>query len=224
MDWKNVDTVLLDMDGTLLDLHFDNYFWLEHLPNRYAEQRGVGPDEVREQLLADMDAIRGQLDWYCLAYWSERLEMDMLTLKEEIRHKIAIRPHTEAFLEGLLGAGKRVILATNAHRDALGLKLRETAIDQWLHSVVSSHDFRHPKEAQDFWVALQESEPFDPARTLFVDDSLPVLRSAHKYGIRHLLCVRQPDSRGPVREIDEFPAITHFDEVMPIESAQDVNG
>src|SRR5688572_6670841 len=34
IDWNAVDTVLLDMDGTLLDLHFDNYFWLTHLPKR----------------------------------------------------------------------------------------------------------------------------------------------------------------------------------------------
>ena len=27
--WRDIDTVLLDMDGTLLDLHYDNHFWLE---------------------------------------------------------------------------------------------------------------------------------------------------------------------------------------------------
>ncbi|MDH3916294.1 MAG: haloacid dehalogenase, partial [Chromatiales bacterium] len=34
-DWSTVDTVLLDMDGTLLDLRFDNYFWQELVPSRY---------------------------------------------------------------------------------------------------------------------------------------------------------------------------------------------
>ncbi|HBT55971.1 MAG TPA: haloacid dehalogenase, partial [Pseudomonas sp.] len=32
LNWNAIDTVLLDMDGTLLDLHFDNHFWLEHMP------------------------------------------------------------------------------------------------------------------------------------------------------------------------------------------------
>ena len=41
LPWSDIDTVLLDMDGTLLDLHFDNHFWLEHLPQRYAELHGV---------------------------------------------------------------------------------------------------------------------------------------------------------------------------------------
>ena len=34
-DWRAIDTVLLDMDGTLLDLRFDNYFWLELVPRKY---------------------------------------------------------------------------------------------------------------------------------------------------------------------------------------------
>ncbi|MEC7663678.1 MAG: haloacid dehalogenase, partial [Pseudomonadota bacterium] len=25
LDWQNIDTVLLDVDGTLLDLHYDNF-------------------------------------------------------------------------------------------------------------------------------------------------------------------------------------------------------
>ncbi|HNG60363.1 MAG TPA: haloacid dehalogenase, partial [Cellvibrionaceae bacterium] len=34
--WQAIDTLLLDMDGTLLDLHYDNYFWLEYLPRAFA--------------------------------------------------------------------------------------------------------------------------------------------------------------------------------------------
>lgn len=30
--WQEVDTVLLDMDGTLTDLAFDNYFWQTLVP------------------------------------------------------------------------------------------------------------------------------------------------------------------------------------------------
>ena len=41
VDWESVDTVLLDMDGTILDLRFDNWFWLELIPRRYAAARGL---------------------------------------------------------------------------------------------------------------------------------------------------------------------------------------
>ena len=33
-DWSCIEVVCLDMDGTVLDLHFDNLFWLEVLPRR----------------------------------------------------------------------------------------------------------------------------------------------------------------------------------------------
>ena len=51
LDWSRIDTVLLDMDGTLLDLNFDNYFWQKHLPLRYAEARGLTPTAGREELM-----------------------------------------------------------------------------------------------------------------------------------------------------------------------------
>lgn len=37
--WQEIDTVLLDMDGTLIDLHFDNYFWQRLVPERWGQER-----------------------------------------------------------------------------------------------------------------------------------------------------------------------------------------
>ena len=31
-DWSRIDHVLLDLDGTLLDLDFDNHFWQTLVP------------------------------------------------------------------------------------------------------------------------------------------------------------------------------------------------
>ena len=50
INWKNIDTVLLDMDGTLLDLHFDNHFWQTFVPLRYAQQHAGGAFEVKDVL------------------------------------------------------------------------------------------------------------------------------------------------------------------------------
>ena len=41
--WMRVETVLLDLDGTLLDLAFDNYFWRERVPAAYAAARAISP-------------------------------------------------------------------------------------------------------------------------------------------------------------------------------------
>ena len=63
---------------------------------------------------------------------------------------------------------------------------------------------------------LQARESYEPHHTLMVDDSLPVLRAARRSGIAHLLAVRRPDSQRPAREIDEFPAVDSFGDLLPV--------
>jgi 5'-nucleotidase len=214
VDWNQIDTVLLDMDGTLLDLHFDNYFWLEHLPKRYAEIHKVDFATARQRLNENIKQHEGTLQWYCLEFWSKYLEVDIRSLKEEVKHKIQVRPHVKNFLNRLRETHKKCLLVTNAHPQSLSLKLEVTQIDKDLDIIISSHEFNHPKEAQEFWLALQAREKFDPARTLFIDDTARILESARTFGIRFVMGIHQPDSQ-IVRKMEGFPAIHHFDEIMP---------
>ncbi len=215
LDWSTIDTVLLDMDGTLLDLHFDTYFWLEHLPARYAQAHGIEPELAKRQLTERIIREQGTLNWYCVDYWSEQLAVDVAALKREISHKVGFRPHVTDFLQALQQHGLRSVIVTNAHQKSLQLKLELTGLDRYVDRILCSHDFGLPKEDVSFWDRLHRHESFDPARTLLVDDSLSVLRSARDYGIAHLLSIVQPDSQQPGRQIDEFRAIHHFDEIKP---------
>ena len=215
IDWKAIDTVLLDMDGTLLDLHFDNYFWLHHLPARYAEIHGTDGEESRRHLTERFERERGSLDWYDTDYWSRQLGLDVPALKGEIRHLVQLRPHAEDFLGALGHFPAEVLLVTNAHRTSLNLKLAQTGIQRWFDRIVVSHDLRAPKETPEFWHRLHRLHPFNPAKTLLIDDSEPVLEAARHYGVRHLLTLLQPDSKGRKRLDTRFPGIHHFDEIMP---------
>jgi putative hydrolase of the HAD superfamily len=97
IDWNAIDTVLLDMDGTLLDLHFDNHFWQEHVPVRYAERHGLPHAEARSRLTDIYRAKAGTLDWYCVDFWTRELQLDIARLKEEVAHLIACIPTCRAF-------------------------------------------------------------------------------------------------------------------------------
>ncbi|WP_324710731.1 GMP/IMP nucleotidase [Pseudomonas citronellolis] len=210
LDWAGIDSVLLDMDGTLLDLHFDNHFWLEHLPQRYAEHHGIDREQADAKLLPLFRDNAGQLNWYCLDFWSRELKLSIRDLKREVAHLIALRPDADTFLAALRGAGKRVALITNAHRDSLSLKLERVELAPWFDRLISSHDYGFPKEDQQFWQALHADFGFEPARSLFIDDSLPILRSARAFGVGHLLAVRQPDSRQGAKDTAEFAAVEDY--------------
>ena len=215
IDWRQIQTVLLDMDGTLLDLHFDNHFWLEHMPRRYAEERDVPLAEARSELMTLYRAVEGTMDWYCLDYWSNKLNMDVAALKEEVDHLIAVHPNVVRFLDAVRASGRRAVLVTNAHMKSLSLKMDRTRLAGHLDAIICAHDIGVPKEDPGFWNRLQTVEPFEREQTLLVDDSLPVLRSAREYGMGMLLCVYQPDTQAPDKDVGEFAAIRGFADIMP---------
>ena len=219
--WHEIDTVFLDMDGTLLDLHFDNHFWREHVPLRYAEKHHLDIDTAKSELIPRFRLKEGTMDWYCVEYWSRELQLDIADLKQEIHHLIAVHDHVEAFLERTRAGGKRVVLLTNAHAKSLDLKMEVTGLTTAFDALVCAHDIGYPKEDPRFWPLLEWHELFDRERTLFIDDNLSILRTARGYGIRHLLAVHQPDSRSPPKETEEFEAVRSFDEIMPLEQLKD---
>ncbi len=214
IDWKKIDTVLLDMDGTLLDLNFDNHFWNEFVPLKYAEQHSISVESAKIQLRPQFKSMEGKLEWYCLDYWSEALNLNIAELKLEISGLITVLPHVTEFLEKLRQSSLKVILVTNAHRDSLGLKMEKTCLQRFFHHIISSHDIGFPKENQQFWKQLQHQQSFDKNTTVLIDDSLAVLNSAQLFGIKYLISVSKPDTQQPIRTILNYPAIEDFRELM----------
>ncbi|MFN2360879.1 MAG: GMP/IMP nucleotidase [Marinobacter sp.] len=216
VNWHSLDTVFLDMDGTLLDLHFDNHFWLEHLPRRYAEHNNLSPENARNTIIPMIMAERGSLNWYCTDYWSNRLELDITGLKAEVGERIGYRPHVPDFLDAVRNAGLRSVIVTNCHPDPLRLKLQHTGLDSKVDNIVSSHQLGKPKEDPAFWQDLTRLESYQPARTLMVDDSFPVLESARAAGIAQCLAILAPDSKqAALDRHPDIPSIHHFDEILP---------
>lgn len=198
---------MLDMDGTILDLAFDNYVWKQLVPKRYAAHKGLAFDIARERLFAKYASIQGDLEWYCLDHWSERLGFDVLGLHREVHDRIEYLPGAKAFLECVRDMRVKVLLVTNSHPDTLHLKEDTLGFSSFFDGVHSSHSYGHAKERQEFWHLLQEEEGFEPETTMFVDDTLPVLRSAVDYGIAMPVTISRPDTSEPMRDGSEFVEI-----------------
>jgi len=216
INWSSIDTVLLDMDGTLLDLSFDNYFWQAYVPMQYAKQNGLSKAEGFAKLAAWTNAQIGTLNWYSLPYWSQELGMDIEALKLGLAHHITLRPGTEKFLQALRDANKEVVLVTNADPLVMDIKMEATGIEPYFHELYSSHTFNAAKEHSEFWPVLQQQHGFNAERTLFIDDNFHVLRAAQEFGIAHLASIRQPDTGLPARpDTAPYIGIHHFNEVLP---------
>jgi putative hydrolase of the HAD superfamily len=219
-DWEQIDTVLLDMDGTLLDLRFDRFFWHELVPERYGQRHGLSAAEALARLQPVFAAREGTLDWYCLDYWTRELGLDLAALKREVAARIAILPSVVEFLEAVRAMRKRVVLVTNAHRTSLALKIETTGLGAYLDARYSSHDFGLPKEDPAFWRCFHEEERFDRERTLLADDSVQVLRAARLFGLRYVYEMRRPDSTGPLRDAGEFASVEGLAELIPAAPAR----
>jgi HAD superfamily hydrolase (TIGR01509 family) len=199
-DWDRIDTVCLDMDGTVLDLRFDNLFWLEALPQRWAAARGLALPEAIAQLKPRFEARRGTLEWYCVDHWSEELEFDIAALKHELREEIRYLPGAIDFLGRVRARGKRLLLTTNAHPISLAIKNGQTGLGRHFDALVSSHEFGAPKESPDFWTRLERAHGVAPRSTLFVDDSALVIAAARAAAVAYIYQVLQPDSTQPAHQ------------------------
>ena len=198
---------MLDMDGTLLDLAYDNYMWLEHIPAEYARQNSIAEDEARDMLIEKFRSMEGKLEWYCLDHWSAVLDLDVKEMHRKENGRINYLPGAREFLEAVLEQELRLLLVTNSHADTLAIKSEVTGITAFFDAIYTSHEVGHAKEDQPFWHAVHAVERFDPDRTLFIDDNPSVLESARTFGIGMLLNITRPDSRHPPRANRGFPTI-----------------
>ena len=215
VDWERVDWVILDMDGTILDLSYDNYFWRELVPQRYAELHGLTLEQSRQQLWPKFVEVQHTLPWYCTDYWTDVTGINMAELKREIRDRIGPLEGAVEFLHAVRDSGRALWLATNAHRDSWALKLEHTGLTPLFDLIVNSHQFGAPKEDARFWTRLKAQHHFDPQRALFVDDSLPVLAAARDFGIGQVVAISHPDTSQPPRSIDDFPATPRLGALAP---------
>jgi HAD superfamily hydrolase (TIGR01509 family) len=214
-DWSHIDTVLIDMDGTLLDLGFDDRFWRERLPREVAARHRLSVDAAWARMVELFESTRGTLDWYCIDFWSRTLDVDIATLKRALRHEVAWLPRAREFLGRVRASGRRVVIVTNAHPETLAIKDSHVGLVRHVDRAISSHDLRAPKEQPDFWTSLAATEAIDSARTLFLDDSPSVLAAARDFGIRHVVGIREPVIGAPPRTLEGFTAVAGVRDLVP---------
>jgi 5'-nucleotidase len=206
-DWPTIDTVLLDLDGTLLDQAYDNHIWRDLVPQRFAIAHSMDLHAAYAEIARRFAERSGTLDWYCIDYWSRTLGVDIGALHREVRSHVAWLPGAREFLARMRASGKRLLLLTNSHPIALAVKHEETGVLDYLDAAATSHEFGAPKEHVRFWEVAKQRFAFDPARSLFADDNSKMLEAARNAGVRWVYGIRHWDTKGSRREHESHAAV-----------------
>ena len=214
LDWDEIDDVLLDMDGTLLDRHFDNFFFEEELPRRYASMHGLSFERSRDQLMAMYRSVEGELAWTDLDYWTERMGIDVVAMTKELDHMIGFLSGAENFLQHLRQLGKRVTIVTNAHASGVAIKVAKTRLDRHVDRIVNAFEVGYLKMRPEYWPNCQRLLGFDPARSLFMDDDEGCLVAAKQFGVAHLIHSAKSSSQLPPTLLAQFVSVTGFSTLL----------
>ena len=214
VNWNFIETVFLDMDGTLLDLYYDNFIWDVALPEKFAQVHKVALEQAKETIKKCIDARRGTLNAYCFTHWSNLLGFDMLELYENHQHLIGYRDNAEDFLKLLAKRFSNIYLVTNADRKNINLKIKNTGLDKNVMKIFSSSELGYAKEQVEFWKKLQKNISFNCVSTLLIDDNNYVLEAARDFGINNLLLISRPCSKSVEQSSTNFINLKSFKQIM----------
>ena len=214
LPWAQIDTVIFDMDGTLLDLYFDNRLWLHEIPQAIANQQQRPIAEVKAELAQKYQQIQGTLNWYCYDYWCAELSVAVDDIQHHCKQHIQWLPNAPQLLESLKQAGKRLVLLTNAHPRSLAFKHQHCGINDYFDLCLSTHQFGRPKEDPQLWQQLFAQYDIEPSRSAFVDDNVRILQQAQTQGIRYVVQVCHPDSSQPAIEVQQDIAVNYVGELL----------
>lgn len=213
LPWSDIETVLLDLDGTVIDLAFDNFLWGDLLPEYAAKALGACEAEIaREIELASSD--RPPLTYYSVEHWSQHFATDVVALHRELQHFVFYRKGSLEFLRQVRNRVNRVVVVSNGHPSAIAVKNSALNFSSLVDVVFSAFDLGTPKQDYAFWARLREIEPFQPDRTLFVDDTPAVLKAARNFGIGHVFAIDQPDTTQPPVATTHKPSIRYLSELV----------
>lgn len=210
-----ISTLILDMDGTLLDLHFDDQVWNHALPRALAARQRSALPEAKTHVVATLNTARGTLAWYCMDHWSREFGLSLHDIENELAHLIGVRDGTLEFLTFGHASRSRCVLATNAHPASLQRKLVRTGLAPYFDQIVSAHEFGVPKEDPRFWTEFTAQTQIEPSTAVLVDDNSAVLATAREFGIRHVFGVRYPSSSGSLKHYPAFASVNALDELLP---------
>ena len=215
IEWNAIDTVLLDMDGTLLDDHYEDFFWDVEVPKRYAAKYIITTKEANKRLQKLYYKHEKSMAWSDIDFWEKELDMKLWSIRHQLRHLVRLHPHTIRFLRFLKKHKKRIYLVTASHPKDIDFKFGYSKIGGYFDGICTSFDFGISKHDKLFWKNLQKKLKYDNNRTLFADDKEKIVRVAKSSGIKWVIVKSKSSSKKPANMPKNLLYVHHFDDIIP---------
>tara|TARA_Y100000768_G_scaffold352301_1_gene303801 strand:- start:9919 stop:10596 length:678 start_codon:yes stop_codon:yes gene_type:complete len=191
---KDIECLLIDMDGVILDNTYDNNFWQNHIPNVLSEKKNISFKDAKCLAVQIFNYKKNSKDWYDLDYWSNMLGIDIEAEKksEESLSKIKLYDNVTDTLSELK-KNIRLILITNAHRKTLNIKLDKYNIEPYFDAMVCSHELNYVKEDIQLWYMLRSEYRLNYDKTVLVEDTINNINVALSAGVSSAIYVGDED-------------------------------
>jgi putative hydrolase of the HAD superfamily len=173
MIFKDIECLLIDMDGVILDNAYDNDFWQNQIPEVIADSKGIAFDDAKRLAIQIFNYKKNTKDWYDVDYWSNMLNIDIEAQKrsEKSFSRISLYDGVIDTLSVLKNKTK-TILITNAHRKTLNIKLEKYNLTPYFDEMVCAHELHYVKEDIQLWYMLRSKYRLDYEKTLLVEDTI----------------------------------------------------
>ena len=173
MIFKDIECLLIDMDGVILDNAYDNDFWQNQIPEVIADSKGIAFDDAKRLAIQIFNYKKNTKDWYDVDYWSNMLNIDIEAQKrsEKSFSRISLYDGVIDTLNVLKNKTK-MILITNAHRKTLNIKLEKYNLTPYFDEMVCAHELHYVKEDIQLWYMLRSKYRLDYEKTLLVEDTI----------------------------------------------------
>ena len=173
MIFKDIECLLIDMDGVILDNAYDNDFWQNQIPEVIADSKGIAFDDAKRLAIQIFNYKKNTKDWYDVDYWSNMLNIDIEAQKrsEKSFSRISLYDGVIDTLS-ILKNKTKMILITNAHRKTLNIKLEKYNLTPYFDEMVCAHELNYVKEDIQLWYMLRSKYRLDYEKTLLVEDTI----------------------------------------------------
>jgi len=173
MIFKDIECLLIDMDGVILDNAYDNDFWQNQIPEVIADSKSIAFDDAKRLAIQIFNYKKNTKDWYDVDYWSNMLDIDIEAQKrsEKSFSRISLYDGVIDTLSVLKNKTK-MILITNAHRKTLNIKLEKYNLNPYFDEMVCAHELNYVKEDIQLWYMLRSKYRLDYEKTLLIEDTI----------------------------------------------------